>query len=137
NLVPALTDPKNKDYQKPTCADSTIVVTQAAQDNSFWLNILIAFLPWVFLIAIFIFISRRASQGQQGIFSFGKSRAKLILEDRPSTTFADVAGGDESKYEMGEVVGFLKKPNKFKRLGGKNPRGVLLGGAAWHGKHLL
>ena len=128
NLVPALTDPKNKDYQKPTCADSTIVVTQAAQDNSFWLNILIAFLPWVFLIAIFIFISRRASQGQQGIFSFGKSRAKLILEDRPSTTFADVAGVDESKYELQEVVEFLKTPDKFQRLGGKIPRGVLLVG---------
>src|SRR5438067_3233657 len=137
NLVPALTDPKNKDYQKPTCADSTIVVTQAAQDNSFWLNILIAFLPWVFLIAIFIFISRRASQGQQGIFSFGKSRAKLILEDRPSTTFADVAGVDESKYELQEVVEFLKTPGKFQRLGGRIPRGVLLVGPPGTGKTLL
>ncbi len=137
NLVPALTDPKNKDYQKPTCADSTIVVTQAAQDNSFWLNILIAFLPWVFLIPIFIFISRRASQGQQGIFSFGKSRAKLILEDRPSTTFADVAGVDESKYELQEVVEFLKTPDKFQRLGGKIPRGVLLVGPPGTGKTLL
>src|SRR2546429_1261692 len=137
NLVPALTDPKNKDYQKPTCADSTIVVTQAAQDNSFWLNILIAFLPWVFLIAIFIFISRRASQGQQGIFSFGKSRAKLILEDRPSTTFADVAGVDEAKYDLQEVVEFLKTPDKFQRLGGKIPRGVLLVGPPGTGKTLL
>src|SRR5215471_2633627 len=82
NLVPILT-PSNKNFVKPSCADHTVVITQQAQDNSFWLNILIAFLPWVFLIAIFIFISRRASQGQQGIFSFGKSRAKLILEDRP------------------------------------------------------
>src|SRR5438874_6731281 len=137
NLVPVLTDPKNKDYQKPTCADSTIVVTQAAQDNSFWLNILIAFLPWVFLIAIFIFISRRASQGQQGIFSFGKSRAKLILEDRPSTTFADVAGVDESKYELQEVVEFLKTPDKFQRLGGKIPRGILMVGPPGTGKTLL
>jgi cell division protease FtsH len=140
NLVPVLTDPTNKGYQKPTkCtgADSTIVITQPAQDNSFWLNILIAFLPWVFLIAIFIFISRRASQGQQGIFSFGKSRAKLILEDRPSTTFADVAGVDESKYELQEVVEFLKTPEKFQRLGGKIPRGVLLVGPPGTGKTLL
>ena len=137
NLVPTLTDPQNKNYKKPTCADSTIVITQAAQDNSFWLNILIAFLPWVFLIAIFIFISRRASQGQQGIFSFGKSRAKLILEDRPSTTFADVAGVDESKYELQEVVEFLKTPDKFQRLGGKIPRGVLLVGPPGTGKTLL
>ncbi|HXL38112.1 MAG TPA: ATP-dependent zinc metalloprotease FtsH [Ktedonobacteraceae bacterium] len=137
NLVPVLTDPQNKGYHKPNCADSTVVITQPAQDNSFWLNILIAFLPWVFLIAIFIFISRRASQGQQGIFSFGKSRAKLILEDRPSTTFADVAGVDESKYELQEVVEFLKTPDKFQRLGGKIPRGVLLVGPPGTGKTLL
>ncbi len=137
NLVPTLTDPQNKNYKKPNCVDSTIVITQPAQDNSFWLNILIAFLPWVFLIAIFIFISRRASQGQQGIFSFGKSRAKLILEDRPSTTFADVAGVDESKYELQEVVEFLKTPDKFQRLGGKIPRGVLLVGPPGTGKTLL
>ena len=140
NLVPILTDPTNKGYQKPTkCTgtDTTIVITQPAQDNSFWLNILIAFLPWVFLIAIFIFISRRASQGQQGIFSFGKSRAKVILEDRPSTTFADVAGVDESKYELQEVVEFLKTPDKFQRLGGKIPRGVLLVGPPGTGKTLL
>src|SRR5712691_6860136 len=137
NLVPVLTDPTNKGFHKPNCADSTVVITQQAQDNSFWLNILIAFLPWVFLIAIFIFISRRASQGQQGIFSFGKSRAKLILEDRPSTTFADVAGVDESKYELQEVVEFLKTPTKFQRLGGKIPRGVLLVGPPGTGKTLL
>src|SRR5712691_7999315 len=137
NLVPVLTDPTNKGFHKPNCADSTVVITQQAQDNSFWLNILIAFLPWVFLIAIFIFISRRASQGQQGIFSFGKSRAKLILEDRPSTTFADVAGVDESKYELQEVVEFLKTPQKFQRLGGKIPRGVLLVGPPGTGKTLL
>jgi cell division protease FtsH len=136
NLVPILT-PSNKNFVKPTCADHTVVITQQAQDNSFWLNILIAFLPWVFLIAIFIFISRRASQGQQGIFSFGKSRAKLILEDRPSTTFADVAGVDESKYELQEVVEFLKTPDKFQRLGGKIPRGVLLVGPPGTGKTLL
>ncbi len=106
-------------------------------DNSFWFNILITFLPWVFLIALFIFLSRRAGQGQQGIFSFGKSRAKLILEDRPSTTFADVAGVDESKYELQEVVEFLKTPQKFQRLGGKIPRGVLLVGPPGTGKTLL
>ncbi len=137
NLVPALTDPQNKGYHKPNCADAITVITQPAQDNSFWLNILIAFLPWVFLIAIFVFISRRASQGQQGIFSFGKSRAKLILEDRPSTTFADVAGVDEAKYDLQEVVEFLKTPQKFQRLGGKIPRGVLLVGPPGTGKTLL
>ncbi len=113
------------------------VAYQPPPDNSFWLNILITFLPWVALIGLFIFFSRRASQGQQGIFSFGKSRAKLILEDRPSTTFADVAGVDESKYELQEVVEFLKTPQKFQRLGGKIPRGVLLVGPPGTGKTLL
>ena len=106
-------------------------------DNSFWLTILINFLPWIVLVGAFLFFTRRATQGQQGIFSFGKSRAKLILEDRPSTTFADVAGVDESKYELQEVVEFLKTPQKFQRLGGKIPRGVLLVGPPGTGKTLL
>ncbi len=114
-----------------------LVTYQPPPDNSFWITILINVLPWVFLIALFFFISRRASQGQQGIFSFGKSRAKVILEDRPSTTFADVAGVDESKYELQEVVEFLKTPQKFQRLGGKIPRGVLLVGPPGTGKTLL
>jgi len=117
--------------------EGATVTTQPPPDNGFWLNLLIAFLPWVFLIGLFIFFSRRASQGQQGIFSFGKSRAKLILEDRPTTTFADVAGVDESKYELQEVVEFLKTPNKFQRLGGKIPRGILLVGPPGTGKTLL
>lgn len=123
--------------EKPTCTQSVTIITQAPTDNSFWLNLLISFLPWVLLIGLFIFLSRRATQGQQGIFSFGKSRAKLILEDRPSTTFADVAGVDESKYELQEVVEFLKTPTKFQRLGGKIPRGVLLVGPPGTGKTLL
>jgi len=136
NLLPTLT-PGNPNYVTPVCAKSITVVSQPAQDNSFWLNILIAFLPWVFLIAIFIFLTRRATQGQQGIFSFGKSRAKLILEDRPSTTFADVAGVDEAKYDLQEVVEFLKTPTKYQRLGGRIPRGVLLVGPPGTGKTLL
>src|SRR6266702_5718804 len=113
------------------------VINQPPADNGFWLNLLLGLLPWAFLIGLFFFFSRRATQGQQGIFSLGKSRAKLILEDRLSTTFADVAGVDESKYELQEVVEFLKTPQKFQRLGGKIPRGVLLVGPPGTGKTLL
>jgi len=105
-------------------------------DNNLF-NILISFLPWVIVFAVFFFIFRRASQGQQNIFSFGKSRAKVVLEDRPSTTFADVAGVDEAKNDLVEVVEFLKTPGKFQRLGGRIPRGVLLVGPPGTGKTLL
>jgi cell division protease FtsH len=118
-------------------ASGARVTSQNAPDNSLWLTLLTVILPWILLLGLIFFFSRRASQGQQGIFSFGKSRAKLILEDRPSTTFADVAGVDESKYELQEVVEFLKTPQKFQRLGGKIPRGVLLVGPPGTGKTLL
>ncbi len=94
-------------------------------------------LPWILLIGAFFWIARRATQSQQNIFSFGKSRAKLVLEDRPTTTFGDVAGVDEAKSDLVEVVEFLKTPAKFQRLGGKIPRGVLLVGPPGTGKTLL
>src|SRR5256714_12946370 len=129
----------NGDNQLPQLllSKDAVVISQPPQDNSFWLNLLIALIPWVLVIGLFVFLTRRAGQGQQGIFSFGKSRAKLILEDRPTTTFADVAGMDELKYELKEVVEFLKTPQKFQRLGGRIPRGVLLVGPPGTGKTLL
>ncbi|GCF09260.1 ATP-dependent zinc metalloprotease FtsH [Dictyobacter arantiisoli] len=105
-------------------------------DNNF-LYILINFLPWLLVIGIFLVVMRRATSSQQNIFSFGKSKAKVILEDRPSTTFADVAGVDEAKNDLVEVVEFLKTPQKFQRLGGMIPRGVLLVGPPGTGKTLL
>src|SRR6202049_1766911 len=110
---------------------------KATSDNSVFLSILFNFLPWVLVIGVFFFIFRRANQGQQNIFSFGKSKAKVIMEDRPSTTFADVAGVDEAKNDLVEVVEFLKTPEKFQKLGGKIPRGVLLVGHPGTGKTLL
>ncbi len=110
---------------------------KAPADNNVVLNVLINFLPWILVIAVFFFIARRATQGQQNIFSFGKSKAKVILEDKPSTTFADVAGVDEAKNDLVEVVEFLRTPTKFQRLGGKIPRGILLVGPPGTGKTLL
>jgi cell division protease FtsH len=106
-------------------------------DNNDFLLLLINLLPWILLIGAFIFIARRATQSQQNIFSFGKSRARMVLEDRPTTTFMDVAGVDEAKSDLVEVVEFLKTPQKFQRLGGKIPRGVLLVGPPGTGKTLL
>jgi cell division protease FtsH len=101
------------------------------------LSILVSFLPLILVIGIIFFISRRATQSQQNIFSFGKTRARVVAGDRPGTTFADVAGVEEAKYDLVEVVEFLKTPEKFQRLGGKIPRGVLLVGPPGTGKTLL
>jgi cell division protease FtsH len=105
--------------------------------NTGLLNIVFGFLPLIVVFGAIFFISRRATQGQQNIFSFGKTRAHVVPGDRPSTTFADVAGVNEAKEELVEVVEFLKTPQKFSRLGGKIPRGVLLVGPPGTGKTLL
>src|SRR6266849_2378022 len=105
--------------------------------NNGFLVLLLNFLPFIVVFGVIFFLSRRATQSQQNIFSFGKTRAKVVLGDRPSTTFADVAGVNEAKDDLVEVVEFLKTPEKFQRLGGKIPRGVLLVGPPGTGKTLL
>ncbi len=110
---------------------------KSAGEPNLLLSIVINFLLWIVLIGFFYLMARRATQGQQGIFGLGKSRAKVVLEDRPSTTFADVAGVDSAKNDLIEVIEFLKTPQKFQRLGGKIPRGLLLVGPPGTGKMLL
>src|SRR5438067_4342607 len=111
--------------------------TKPVANQNLLLTIFINFLPLIVVFGVIFFISRRARQSQQNIFSFGKTRAKVVPGDRPSTTFADVAGVNEAKYDLVEVVEFLKTPGKFQRLGGKIPRGVLLVGPPGTGKTLL
>jgi cell division protease FtsH len=110
------------------------------KESSEWLNVLISFIPWILIIAVWIIIMRRmqgSSGGTRGIFSFGKSKAKLITQSGVKITFKDVAGADEAKVELHEIIEFLKEPSKFQKLGGKIPRGVLLLGPPGTGKTLL
>src|SRR5205823_2064060 len=93
-----------------------------------WGGLLINLLPFIFLIALFYFVGRRMRGQQQGIFGFGQSKARLYSEERPSTTFADVAGVESAKRELQEEVDFLRDPKKYQRLGARIPTGVLLGG---------
>jgi cell division protease FtsH len=110
---------------------------QSSSSSNVWLTVLINLLPWLLFGGLIFYFLRRAGRTQQNVFGFGKSRAKLITGDRPSTTFADVAGVEEAKAELQEVIEFLKTPEKFQRLGGKMPRGVLLVGPPGTGKTLL
>ncbi len=113
------------------------IQVQPDDDNPWYLTALISWLPMIFLIAIFAFFMRQMQAGGGKAMSFGKSRARLISEDQNKFTFADVAGVEEAKEELAEIIEFLKDPKKFTRLGGKIPKGVLLMGAPGTGKTLL
>ncbi|PIR79599.1 MAG: cell division protein FtsH, partial [Candidatus Levybacteria bacterium CG10_big_fil_rev_8_21_14_0_10_36_30] len=100
-------------------------------------NIISTFLPVILIIAFFYFIFRQARGAQENIFSFGSNKGKTFNKDNPKTTFADVAGVDEAKQELSEVVDFLKHPEKYTAMGARTPKGVLLVGPSGTGKTLL
>ena len=102
-----------------------------------WLPTVMAFLPWLLIIVFWIWIVRSMQAGGNRAFQFGRSRAKLISPDTPQVTFADVAGAEEAKVELEEIIEFLKDPPRFSRLGGRLPKGVLLVGPPGTGKTLL
>jgi cell division protease FtsH len=116
-----------------------VVIRAMDERGSSWFNLLAAFGPTLLLIGAFVWLSRRAAAagGSAGLFGLGRSRAKRYSEDEPGVTFEDVAGIDEAENELVEIVDFLKNPDKYQRLGGIMPKGVLLIGAPGTGKTLL
>ncbi|MGE8114700.1 MULTISPECIES: ATP-dependent zinc metalloprotease FtsH [Pseudomonas] len=121
--------------------DNHVVIEgKQPEQQSIWTQLLVASFPILVIIAVFMFFMRQmqgGAGGKGGPMSFGKSKARLLSEDQVKTTLADVAGCDEAKEEVGELVEFLRDPGKFQRLGGRIPRGVLMVGPPGTGKTLL
>jgi len=113
------------------------VTIEAKETKGGFLAILFTYLPFLLLIALWVFLFRQMQSGGNRAFSFGKSKAKLLTGDTPKLTFADVAGADEAKVELQEIIEFLKDPQRFTRLGGRLPKGALLVGPPGTGKTLL
>src|SRR5690554_1828916 len=123
-----------------TLLDNGVLINaKEPEGRSLLLQILISWFPFLLLIGVWIFFMRQmqGGGGGRGAMSFGKSRARMMSEDQVRVTFADVAGVDEAKEEVAELVEFLRDPGKFQRLGGKIPRGVLMVGPPGTGKTLL
>ncbi|WP_297843243.1 ATP-dependent zinc metalloprotease FtsH [Pseudomonas sp.] len=121
--------------------DNNVVIEgKLPEQQSIWTQLLVASFPILVIIAVFMFFMRQmqgGAGGKGGPMSFGKSKARLLSEDQVKTTLGDVAGCDEAKEEVGELVEFLRDPGKFQRLGGRIPRGVLMVGPPGTGKTLL
>jgi len=130
--------PDNGDALTAMLIDNNVNVVAKPQEQSGFTTILMTFLPFVLLIGVWIyFMNRMQGGGKGGAMGFGKSRAKLLTEKHGRVTFDDVAGIDEAKEELEEIVEFLRTPQKFSRLGGKIPKGALLVGPPGTGKTLL
>jgi cell division protease FtsH len=117
--------------------DAGVEVSGKAADKNFLMNFLFTFGPILLIAGFFFYMSRQGSKGGGGPFSFGRSKARILDEASNTTTFADVAGCDEAKFEVKEIVDFLKEPSKYTKLGGRIPHGLLLVGPPGTGKTLL
>ena len=119
-------------------AKGVMVTVEAPQKNTWLMSLMTSLFPTLLLIGVWVYFLNNMQGGGNGrIMSFGRSKAKLFLDNKPKVTFADVAGCDESKEELQEVIHFLKDPEKFKKLGARVPKGVLLVGPPGTGKTLL
>jgi cell division protease FtsH len=114
------------------------VIAKPEEEQSFLMNIFVSWFPMLLLIGVWVFFMRQMQGGGRGgAFSFGKSKARMLDESNNTVTFADVAGCEEAKEEVSELVDFLRDPSKFQKLGGRIPRGVLMVGSPGTGKTLL
>ncbi len=136
-IRPMVEDPKLMD---DLLDHKVIVEGKKPEQQSIWMQLLVASFPILIIIAVFMFFMRQmqgGGGGRGGPMSFGKSKARMLGEDQISTTFADVAGVDEAKEDVQELVEFLRDPSRFQKLGGRIPRGVLMSGQPGTGKTLL
>ncbi|PIQ99410.1 MAG: cell division protein FtsH [Nitrospinae bacterium CG11_big_fil_rev_8_21_14_0_20_45_15] len=132
-----ITPPKDPDLIRILREKKVRMVVVPPEQTSWYMSLLISWLPMIFLLGIWIFFMRQMQGGGGKALSFGKSKAKLLNEEKNKTTFKDVAGVDEAKEELHEIIEFLREPQKFSKLGGKIPKGVLLVGPPGTGKTLL
>ncbi|HET8761059.1 MAG TPA: ATP-dependent zinc metalloprotease FtsH [Nitrospiria bacterium] len=118
-------------------AKNVRIVAKPPDENPWYVTFLVSWGPFILFLGLWIFFMRQMQVGGNKALSFGKSRARLLSEDRKKVTFADVAGVDEAKDEVSEIIEFLKDPPKFQKLGGRIPKGVLIVGPPGTGKTLL
>ncbi|MDJ0622607.1 MAG: ATP-dependent zinc metalloprotease FtsH [Desulfocapsaceae bacterium] len=131
--------PRNDDELIPMLRNSGVDINvEESEQDSFLMTIFVSWFPMLLLIGVWIFFMRQMQGGGKGgALSFGKNRARLMEQGENKVTFADVAGIDESKEELEEIIDFLREPQKFTKLGGRIPKGVLLAGSPGTGKTLL
>lgn len=134
-VVPPPLRTENTDLIESLQANN-VVIKGDTDNGSIWTSLLISFLPFIFFLGLIVFMGRQMTRGQQNVFGFGRSRARQHDPERPQVTFADVAGEEEAKRELTEVVDFLRNPAKYHQLGARLPRGVLLVGPPGTGKTL-
>lgn len=132
-----VTTPSSQDTLLKRLEDKNVDIAVQSSQPALWMQLVLSALPIMLLIGFWIFVMRQMQGGARGAMGFGKSKARLLTENKNRITFDEVAGVDEAKEELSEIVDFLKDPGKFQRLGGKIPKGALLVGPPGTGKTLL